>query len=274
MYNQSANSLLSQLAELRYPYIVEKKLRYYLENTKKSKNPNPKVCYPCYTRFLKYKVLINRLEKIRNDRGVKKSVLGISPLSIKSKKKIKNLAHRISIYFSQGYEMYKTTLNMNILSSPIIEYYSLLQIAKGSILLELDVENTNFIEYHGLTKNRKKSEDSVHCTKLLTRGVFPALLIRSTDYYKREDGTKEFLLDGYYSGFFPKFEDIVQERKFKTIPDTFIFSWMLSEVVRYKPEVWREISSGKDNEWIKTINEFRDYWLPHTMLRLIQGICV
>ncbi len=271
--------ILKELKKLSYPSTIESKIRQRLKTIEISKEKEKEVkhVHHSYMRFqYVYPENIKHLEKIRQKQGIKEPQnyqVNISVVLPETEKEIRDIASKASIYFLQGYEMYKTSLEMDINSSPIIEYYALLQIVKGVIMLELKVEPEEFFSAHGLKRKKKDvSPDVVHQAKIQTHGVFAALLIRCTDYLEKDDGTKNFTMDEYYDNYFPSLKEMIDQKDNRGILNVFIFSWMLSEVARYKPEEWKKICEGIDNKWIVNIDDFRDFWLPDAIIELLDQI--
>ena len=52
--------------------------------------------------------------------------------------------------------------------------------------------------------------------------------------------------------------------------ETFIGSWMLSSIVRYKPDLWLKILEAKEDDIINNIREFRMNHIPELVKRLFQ----
>jgi len=279
MLDHKKIQILKELKKLSYPSIIESKIRQRLKTIEISKEKEKEVIHVhhSYARLqYVYPENIKHLEKIRQKQGIKEPQnyqVNISVVLPETEKEIREIASKASIYFLQGYEMYKTSLEMDINSSPIIEYYALLQIVKGVIMLELKVEPEEFFSAHGLKRKKKDaSPDVVHQAKIQTHGVFAALLIRCTDYLEKDDGTKNFTMDEYYDNYFPSLKEMINQKDNRGILNVFIFSWMLSEVARYKPEKWKKICEGIDNKWIVNIDDFRDFWLPDAINDLLNLI--
>ncbi len=270
MLNQKRTEVLKYLENLKYQSVIERMIRNRLERIEISKDKEKcRTPHFCFKRLQIYKKNINHLEEIRKKRRGKSYKVNITIVIPRTDEEIKNLAKKASIYFSQGSEMYKTSFDMNINSSPIIEYYALLQIVKGVILLELDVETGSFFGAHGLVRKSNISPDIVHQTRIKTHGVFTALLIRCTQYLKQEDGTRIFAMDKYFYKYNPTLREMVNSRTLSSIPDAFIFTWMLSEIARYQPEKWKEICDGEESDWIVHINKFKEEILPDVIRSLI-----
>lgn len=306
MLNQSRMQVLKELQNLRYPYYIEKLLKERLERieySKKHKNSSRHHHF-CHGRLQKYETnkirllnirknleketkftvafsineseedIIDRVNKIKKNMKKKNSKIRAEVSLPKTETEIKELAYDISLYFSQGYEMYKTSIDTDISSSPIIEYYAILQIIKAIILLELEVDKQEFLSAHGLERKKIKSDKSILQVKTKTHGVFAALLLRTSSFLIKEDGTKTSELEKYYNNYFPKFEELVDKQiVYLGIPESFIFIWVLSEIARYQPKKWREICLGEKNDWITSINEFREEAIPKLFFDLLNHHC-
>ncbi len=306
MFDQPTRlDVLKKLQDLQYPYTIEKMLQERNERIQYSKKyKGPSARHHCYERIEKYEKNIELLKNIRNkfkgkemlsiafsaneteeeilkkvkkikkSSGSEESTVKANVFLDKKKKTIIKRAFEISLYFSQGYEMYKTSIDMNISSSPIIEYYAILQIIKAIILLELDVDSHEFFGAHGLERKKSKDGGSILQVKTKTFGVFASLLLRTCGFSFKKDGSKEYELDKYYNNYYPKFEDLIdKESLYLSTPEAFIFIWILSEIARYQPEKWKEICSGRDNDWIKTINNFREEGIPKFFFDLLNFYC-
>ncbi len=304
MLDEHRMGVLKTLRNLRYPYIVEGMIKGRLERIKYSKTHHGESHgHFCYARLQMYEANIVCLQEIRR-RIIKEAKLSVAFSSEESKEEImkrvvelknntnrrvpevqakvsfpesgeeiRKLAYEIALYFSQGYEMYKTSMDMDISSSPILEYYALLQIVKGIILLELEVHPQEFLGAHGLER-RKANDESILQVKVKTHGVFAALLLRTSMLSENKEGIISSKLGKQYSDYFPKFEDLVDKQiVYRDIPETFIFAWILSEIARYQPKKWREICLGENNNWINSINDFREEGIPKAIFALIDGFC-
>jgi len=270
--NTKRQEAIKLLKEFTYPYSVEKVIRSRLEKIEVSKD-RQKMRQPhfCYKRLEIYENNVKHLEKIREGRRNKNNKIKIRSKIPKTEKEIKELAYRTAIYFHQGYEMFKTAIDMDIISSPILEYYALLQIVKGVIMLELDVDKKDFFGAHGLKQKKDPLQGIIHQAKPKTHGVFAALVIRCTNY-SEDDETgeiKNYEIEHYYNDYFPTFKELIKSIRLSFIPETFIFSWMLSEIARYKPEEWKSICDGIDNDWIIHINRFREETYPEVIRSLL-----
>lgn len=183
---------------------------------------------------------------------------------------LKEVSNESSLYFRQALEMFKASQNMNKNcknSSPLVEYYGYLQCLKGIIATYLDTERTKFFSYHGLTT--VKNNDSYCQAEIKPFGVFPAFLlifgkqnrlikeILSKDY---KPTIEQLLLDPYFLEVKRPFEDPIK---------SIIVSWMLSSIVRYKPNIWEKICLGKEDDIKLQIREFRENTLPKCIFRII-----
>ncbi len=70
-----------------------------------------------------------------------------------SDSEFREIALKASSYFQQGLELYKTSLMMDINSSPLIEYYSFLQCVKGNAIIELDLNENLLFSFHGISSD-------------------------------------------------------------------------------------------------------------------------
>jgi hypothetical protein len=256
---------LRHLENYKYPYFVETQIR------KRLKFLNDKKTNPFLSRKIMYEEAIKNLEqeiKKRNPDSPK------HPTNITYSKpdesSIKPLAKEISLYFSQAYELFKASVGISIHSSPLTEYYGLLQLVKGVVLTELEFPREKVFNHHGIDR-AKRNPNSIHQGRIKTHGVFPALLIRCQGYEGITNSIKPIDINDYYSQqFYPTFENFISDdfQKLKRPPETFIFSWMLSEIVRYNPLKWQEICTGEKNDWIRKINKFRNGYFIETLKSL------
>ena len=79
---------------------------------------------------------------------------------------------------------------------------------------------------------------------------------------------------------FPKIIDFIGGNYVPTFPevikgyrpfDTFTGSWMLSSIVRYKPNLWLKILSGKEDDIIDIIRDFRSISIPNLVAQLLNN---
>ncbi len=306
MLNQSRMKVLKELQNLRYPYYIEKLLKERLATIEYSEERKGSSGYNHLSsgrlqryetnkihllnirkkleKEAKYTVafsvdeseekILERVNEIKKNMKTKNLKVKAEVSLPKTETEIKELAYDISIYFSQGFEMYKTSINTDISSSPIIEYYAMLQIIKAIILLELKVDTQEFFGAHGLERKKIKRDNSIFQVKTKTHGVFAALLLRTSSSLTEEDGTKTRALDKYYTNYYPKFEELVDKQiLYLDIPKSFIFLWILSEIARYHPKKWKEICLGENNDWITSINEFREEGIPKLFFDLLNFHC-
>ncbi len=272
MINQKRLEVLKRLEELKYQSTVEKKIKLRIRKIHDSSIKTEYIQNPptCFTRFTaNYRENIKCLEEIRVSLKSANPKINMPIILPETEEEIKELALNVVPYFSQGYELYKTSLDMDINSSPIVEYYALLQIVKGVILLELNPIEDKFFNAHGLEHANNVETEHVYRAKPKTFGVFAALLIRCTDYLVKEDGSKTFAMDYYYNNYNPSLKDMINDQRISQIPEAFIFTWILSELARYQPKKWEQIWDGKKNNWIIQINRFREEKLPMVIRNLI-----
>jgi len=136
--------------------------------------------------------------------------------------------------------MLQTSLDMPENSSPLVEYYGFLQCAKGMILLELNVNQKLLFSHHGLISAETNSHYISVAIK--ERGVFSALLIRrgGVIFKKYEEAIDMFFSQPYCRSL----EEAVTDKHTRGDPVfTFMGSWMLSSLVRYRPLKWQEIQN-------------------------------
>jgi len=190
-----------------------------------------------------------------------------------NEKEITNTARKASIYYQQALEMYQTSINMPETTSPLIEYYALLQCVKGSVLLDLDIKEDVFFRHHGISSIIK--ENSYINAIIQPVGVFSALTLRFAHYQNQRDEEGETILyknemEVYFKEYFiPSLEEIIcqpnsftYELSHNTLPLVFIGSWMLSILVRYNPLIWQDILAGQKNDLIYFIRDFREEEIP------------
>ncbi|MBA7540278.1 hypothetical protein ES705_32573 [subsurface metagenome] len=173
------------------------------------------------------------------------------------------VGHESTLYFYQAYEMFKSVLKMGENSSPLVEYYALLQCIKGIIHLEFDVNEKFFFEHHGLSKESFSDTRPYITAKLASKGVFLALLLKVTRKGLKGFSDIDKYLDQNYK---PSLEDVIKQKA--ELPEIFVGSWLLSNIVRYKPSLWIEILSGRKDDIIRDIRNFRRKEIP----RLIESL--
>lgn len=164
-----------------------------------------------------------------------------------------SIAEEAAIYFKQGHQMLKTSSNMQEESSPLVEYYGFLQCVKGTILLELWVNQELFFSKHGLTS--AKTNSCYINAEIKPFGVFSALLLRrgKTMFMDPEKTMMTFFSGSYCLSL----EEIINKHIQGDPVFAFIGSWMLSTLVRYRPKTWDEILQGKKDEIIRLIRDYR-----------------
>ena len=81
--------------------------------------------------------------------------------------------------------------------------------------------------------------------------------ILSKDY---KPTIEQLILDPYF---------LKARRPFEDPTKSIIVSWMLSSIVRYKPNIWEKICLGKEDDIILQIREFRENTLPKCISRII-----
>lgn len=186
-------------------------------------------------------------------------------------------AEKASLYFQQALELYKTSISMPQNTRPLVEYYSLLQAVKGSIILELDFDKEYVFEHHGLTVDYTDEEVYIRA-KVQKFGVFPALLIRFSDVYDHgedmEEKRFEFMMDEYFDENFKlsivdSFNELLRS-PYENLPKTFIASWMLSMLVRYRPALWQNLLSGKYDKMSIDLQKFHDVKVPEAFNSLFK----
>jgi len=187
---------------------------------------------------------------------------------------IRKIARKASVYFQQGLEMLETSFSMPENTCPLVEYYALLQCAKGFIILDLDVTEELFFTQHGLKPVKISDEEQSSkylSAQVMPLGVFSALSIRTAFFedkrLERNDPEHyENAMEDYFDeSFLPSIENIViydNDNPYSQLMNnsltTFIGSWMLSTLVRYAPMEWQEILAGQENDLIKHIRDFRN----------------
>lgn len=210
----------------------------------------------------------NKINEYLNSDFVSSNSINRSNMpNIRNIKSIKKISIESSLYFRQALEMFKASQNMNENSSPLVEYYGYLQCLKGIIVTYLDTEKTKFFSYHGLTT--VKNNDSYCQAVIKPFGVFPAFLLI---FNKQNMLMKEMLSKDYK----PTIEQLLRDpyflkvkRPFEDPTKSIIVSWMLSSIVRYKPNIWEKICLGKEDDIILYIREFRENTLPECISRII-----
>ncbi|MFX0087647.1 MAG: hypothetical protein ACFFAU_18500 [Candidatus Hodarchaeota archaeon] len=149
----------------------------------------------------------------------------------------REIALKASGYFQQGLEMYKTSLIMDINSSPLIEYYSFLQCVKGSAIIELDLNEDLLFSFHGISSDFNSGRYPKAVIKAY--GVFHVIFLLGDPYNEMID-------------FFNRKIDLNLSSLIKKIPSSpassFIVSYLLSTLVRYQPDKWQSICRGLDDD--------------------------
>ena len=287
--------LIDLLENLVYPKFIEEKLEEIYDN------PNPSI------QEYRNNERIEKEEKISiffDYDFVRKALASykseLNPLSIirplDSSCDFKKASYQCSLYFKQGKELLSTAIELSEFTSPIIQYYGLLQCIKGIILLDYELSNSPFFSYHGiredkcttiLTRSNTKLESKLkslhqnakfaklkyplefkisnYCNaKIMPFGVFTALLIHQSKQFaytpdRRTD--MDYFLSGDCS---LSLEELVNSSHMD-IYKVFIISWTISTIVRYKPTLWQEIVSGSKDTIIKQLIDFMRYEVPNKL---------
>lgn len=177
---------------------------------------------------------------------------------------IHEIATKASSYFQQGLEMYLTSMTMNINSSPLVEYYSILQCIKGRILLDLEINEEVMFSNHGIVSDKANQNTKYVRTSVKPFGVFQSLLLvesTSTEINEYLMGQKNISL-----------LEIMNKTHYFSPNDmtaAFMVSWMLSTLVRYNPTIWQQIYFGVDNDDIFAINKYRRDDIPNALNRML-----
>ncbi|OLS33165.1 MAG: hypothetical protein HeimAB125_01170 [Candidatus Heimdallarchaeota archaeon AB_125] len=211
-----------------------------------------------------------KIERFFKDK--KKTISPIEPFQTNYRQR----AEKASLYFQQALELYRTSLSMPRNTRPLVEYYSLLQAVKGSIILELDFTKEYVFEHHGLTADY--NDETVYIrAKVKKQGVFPALLLRFSRVYDHgedcENNRFEYSMDEYFNNkFTPSLEELFENLLNSynvNLPKTFIASWMISLLVRYKPELWHDLLSGKHDKMSIYLQQFHYIKIPEAFNSLL-----
>jgi len=264
-----------KVASIQYQHEQFLKTRHFSDEGKRFKN----TVVPRYQRKLdyffrikkNYETIKQRIDRIDLKIEPKES---ITVRKFENEEDIRKVARKASVYFQQGLEMLETSFSMPENTSPLVEYYALLQCAKGFIILDLDVKEELFFTQHGLThaKNIDERKSSKFINAIIKPlGVFSALAIRRAQFIDQRteendpvyyQNDLEYYFDEEYK---PSIENIVifgdENPDIKMINHSltaFIGSWMLSSLVRYAPMKWQEILAGQETDLIKDIRDFRE----------------
>ncbi len=264
-----------KVASIQYQHEQFLKTRHFSDEGERFKN----TVVPRYQRKLdyffgikkNYETIKQRIDRIDLKIEPKES---ITVRKFENEEDIRKVARKASVYFQQGLEMLETSFSMPENTSPLVEYYALLQCAKGFIILDLDVKEELFFTQHGLTpaKNIDERKSSKFINAIIKPlGVFSALAIRRAQFIDQRteendpvyyQNDLEYYFDEEYK---PSIENIVifgdENPDIKMINHSltaFIGSWMLSSLVRYGPMKWQEILAGQETDLIKDIRDFRE----------------
>lgn len=176
-------------------------------------------------------------------------------------KEISNLA---STFFQHALELYLTAFSMSNNTSPLIEYYSLLQCVKGRILLDFKVPDFILFSKHGISWKKKGEFDLKFQVKDI--GVFQGLLILDKSLLLEE------LVKYLEKKYILTFQDLIEKKmKYKTNTgitseqrvlegdpiSAFLVSFGLSCFVRYHPLTWKKILIGEETSINLAINNYR-----------------
>ena len=269
MSNNSMTEVQRSFERATIPYLHSKNLEFlHFEDEGKELLAHRREIYQKkIDYFLSRDYIIRAIKKVKG-----KKVNPLDTIKVRefgSIEEIPAIANEATIYFTQGFDLLKASQAMPVNSSPLVEYYALLQCVKGSMILELDFDEV-FFSFHGLTsikKTRKIQQSTYLNVEIKELGVFPALIICFGEYSDQPNekyNELEKYLDGKHT---PSIEEIIT--KPRTFLERFIGVWMVSTLVRYKPVKWEEILSGAENMLIDKIRTFRRVELPNTFDRCL-----
>ncbi|MHA1222774.1 MAG: YaaC family protein [Candidatus Heimdallarchaeaceae archaeon] len=265
-----------KIASIQYQHEEYLKKRFQ----QKEKNTFYAIDKPRYEAKLRYyfgirnnsDAIKKQLEKLNLEEKIEDTI----KVRVLEENNISAVAQTASLYFQQALEMYQTSLNMPENTSPLVEYYALLQCVKGSIILDLHIEEGIFFRFHGIVHSSNKENEYIRA-KIKPLGVFSALAIRFAHFIeqKNEEGEiiycKNDLEDYYKEDFSISLKEIVKPPPSSTYDNShhnplsiFIGAWMLSTLVRYVPKKWQEILAGQKNDLIYNIRYFREEEIPRT----------
>ncbi|MHA2243881.1 MAG: YaaC family protein [Candidatus Hodarchaeales archaeon] len=252
---------LAKLEDLSYPYYLQKRLEdYWVILAKKDPEYIEKEKLHLKEKIKDYYEHDSLEESILDWKDNKpKNIEKIAKPRSLSPGYLERLAKRSASFFRQAKVMYETSLNMNDNSSPLVEYYSLLQCVKGSVLLQLEVNEEILFRSHGITCQFDKTKDKYPKANIKATGVFHSLLLVCDPWDEMND-------------FFTGKIDLSLDKLLTRIPNSpasaFILSFILSSLVRYHPEYWQTILLGTGDDIIREINNFRREKLPESIDRL------
>lgn len=177
---------------------------------------------------------------------------------------IPELAEEIALYFHQGRELLELSLGKFENSSPLVEYYGFLQCIKGVALLKLDVKDRKLFVHHGLSS---QSNDGEYIEAIIkNKGVFIILLL-----YQNSKHVVEHYVDNHLKvNLNVTLKESMEQVGYLNNVGAFITSFLLSNLVRYHPRTWNELLSGKKDDIIADINDFRRQVIPIAIKSLIQ----
>lgn len=289
MISKNFQKLLQDLEEVSTEYYLRNRLRLnYIPSDKRTEKisshyfqaKEKKINYFFSQDWIK-EFLKNKKKTIRNSSTVK---------PLKEDINIDFLAEKSALYFRQGLEFLRTSVNMPDNTAPLVEYYGFLQCAKAKIILSLDFDENLFFTKHGITNRKCYSEISKKRTicdcwlspeidvsqylngKIMPFGILPLLIISETSYYDETEynKTEGFEMDKYLGrNYCPSLEEMLDQKHVGTI-EAFIGSWMFSTLVRYQPKKWVDIRSGKNNDFNHKISLFRRVFIPKAISSMLE----
>lgn len=194
---------------------------------------------------------------------------GIYSKPVNSNINFELLAQKASLYFRQGKELLRSAQDISEFSRPILDYYAYLQIIKGVIILNFEINDSNFLSYHGIVPDRNANYQYI-TPRVKKFGVLQLLLISLTHLHENSDHNnyiKKFTHDVRIT-----LEECIDMIKgiYEVIP-LYIFLWSLSFLVRYSPEKWQLILSGRsEDELIRKIRRIRNINFPSIVHHLLR----
>ncbi len=188
------------------------------------------------------------MDKVHKEYREKNKEKIAKPLSI-SPRCFERIGKRSASFFKQTKVMYETSLNMNDNSSPLVEYYSLLQCVKGRVLLQLEINEGILFKNHGITCQFDKKKDKYPKVNIKASGVFHSLLLVCDPWNEMND---------FFTGKIDLSLDQLLTRGLFSPASAFILSFILSSLVRYHPEYWQTILLGIDDDIIRKNQRFSE----------------
>ena len=175
---------------------------------------------------------------------------------------LNQITNNSTTYFLQGLEMLKNSQTLSEMTSPVLQYYSYLQIIRGKVNSLVSLDYPTFNRFHGIKLDEYNNYIEGKFAKagaLQSLGIVEGDFLIGKNLYT--ENTKVSL---------PELLNEASQNNVNDPCSTFIISWMLSMIVRYNPNLWKQILEGKNDDIVLKIRDFQNEIFPKSIISLLQ----